>query len=218
MPTSAQTFPSSCASVARSGSFGTAWTSPENAVSNGTPNSTMAYGAGNTANAFTEFLEATFPSLALPAGSTINGVQVTIRAQKVSGPAGKNFFFAQVEWGAAVAFSGTPTGNLTTSPVDYTFGSLSSPNGITVGDLNSGNFKIRLSLQNSASWSGTGTPVAGIDSISFQAAYTLAGGQPGSAKVYDGSSFVPRAVMVWDGSAWVRRQARFWNGSAWVLG
>ena len=217
MPTTGFVFPSSGASVARSGSFGTAWANPGNILSDDTTNATMAYsGSGNSADLFTEFLEGTFPSLGLPPGATINGIEVTIRAQKVSGPSNKNFFIALVETGAGVQI-GTFSANLTTSLLYYTFGDLSTPAGVTATDLNSGSFKLRLSLQNSSSWSGIGTPVAGIDSIAFNVDYSIPSGVPGDVKVYSGSEFTQRPLMVWDGSEWRRREVRYWDGSAWVL-
>lgn len=55
-----------------------------------------------------------------------------------------------------------------------------------------------------------------IDERIFTSTLTLTVQPGGSAKVWNGSSWVIAPFRVWNGSAWIEAPAKVWNGSSWI--
>ena len=210
-----QVFPTSGSSQARSGSFGTAWAAPSNVTTGNSTDATMDHsGAGNSADAYTEWLSGSFPALTLPAGAELVGFEAKVSARKTGGPGGKNAFVDRLETGGGVLL-GSGSADLTSSYQTFTYGSPTSLSGVTLADLSSGSFSLRVSLKNSSSFSGIGTLSTGVDSLSYIAYYSLRlRGTVRAAEV--GGQFPARPVRVWDGSSWKAKAVKYWNGASWV--
>lgn len=185
-------------------SIGTvAWSSPADGL---TSNNVYAF-AGVVANATTRYLKLTNFGAAIPAGSTITGISVSV--ERIKTGASQDVRDASVKLVKGSAVTGSEHAN-TTAVWPYaadgtaTYGSSSDLWGTTVtaADVNSSGFGVAISARNY----GSASSFAKIDSATITISYTSGGTSPSSATP-PGIAGTPTV-----GSTLTRVQGT-WNGS-----
>ncbi|NUY82116.1 T9SS type A sorting domain-containing protein [Flavobacterium sp. MAH-1] len=195
--TSAATF----ASTGSNSGSGTAWTTPENVVSNNNSNASVA---GNGAG-FSQALRATNYGFSLPANAVIKGIQVTIGRFRSGGITGeiRDNSLQLVKAGNSVGTNKAATGtNWPTSEGVASYGATSDMWGSTwtPSEINAANFGVALIVTNTNNFAIAGTRTANVDYMQVSVTYALPGDlnwytqSSGGSAIGTGSSFNPVGV------------------------
>jgi hypothetical protein len=151
------------------------WGTPSNAsAEDGTSTTTAAIGNGTVAN----YLKCTNFGFSIPAGSTINGITVEVKAKRAT--TSRNLTIATIKLVKAGTIQGNNNGNATvlgTTLAYATFGSVSDLWGLAFGasDINDSTFGVAISCTGGA---GKGSVTGSIDYVRITITYTAATGGP----------------------------------------
>jgi hypothetical protein len=145
-----------------------AWSNPGNIVSDNGSNATASLPKGDSSTR----LRATFSTSLVPAGSTIDGIEVRIQASVNTGSADTGI--DEIIVGKSNGTLGNDLGNgatITTTPTNYTFVSSTELWGLsrTAAEINSGTFQFLASFVNGAI---SGTRIVSVDVMSVNIHYT----------------------------------------------
>jgi MSHA biogenesis protein MshQ len=169
--------PSSCTAVKGLGTVD--WSNASRAT---TRDSNYATASSVKGNVVTHYIQCTGYNFAVPAGSIINGITVTVERMTDGGNITDAYVYLVKGGVISTAFNGATTTNYPTSRGAEAHGGSTALWGTSwaAADINNANFGVVFSSKNTSTTSTTSRTVS-VDQISITVTYTASGGSGGAA-------------------------------------